>query len=91
MDLDYAARPDRPCVGCGQHDKAPRDAVALPDGNTALYHMDCHVLIANCEVCKSVLDAAKGKQNEELTKYLVGDRKEKIFTTHNAANDGVIE
>jgi hypothetical protein len=87
---DYDARPERPCIGCGQVDRAPRDAVALPDGNTALYHMDCHVMVANCQVCKQVLETAKNKKNEELFRHLTGDRSEKIFTTENAANDGVV-
>lgn len=89
MASDYDARPERNCVGCGKRDKAPRDVVALPDGNTAYYHMDCHVLIADCAVCKHVLETAKGKQNEDLAHHLTGERKEKIFTTLNAANDGV--
>lgn len=57
MAEDYAARPERPCMGCGKRDKAPRDQVTLPDGNAAYYHWDCHVMITNCEVCKATLAA----------------------------------
>jgi hypothetical protein len=68
----YDVREDRLCMGCGKRDKAYRDNVALSDGNTALYHADCHVLIANCPVCKAVLEAAgtheanDGLKDEEL-------------------------
>jgi hypothetical protein len=54
----YDTREDRLCMGCGKRDKAYRDQVALSDGNTALYHADCHILIANCPVCAAVLEAA---------------------------------
>lgn len=53
----YDARPMRLCMGCGKRDAAPRDQVTLQDGNVALYHWDCHVLISNCEVCKKALEA----------------------------------
>lgn len=96
-EASYDDRPSRPCVGCGKVDKAPRDQVALQDGNTAFYHMDCHVLIADCQVCKKALAAvadghdAKGKKNEELWDALTTvptlDKKPKIFTTANAAGD----
>jgi hypothetical protein len=85
----YEARPSRPCVGCGKVDKAPRDQVALSDGNTAFYHMDCHVLIADCNVCKD----ANGKKNEELWNALTlvpeqpENKRPKIFTTVNASGD----
>ena len=54
----YDTRADRPCMGCGKRDKAYRDQVTLPDGNAAYYHADCHVMIANCDPCKKVLEAA---------------------------------
>lgn len=68
----YDARSDRPCLGCGQRDKAFRDQVVLGDGNVALYHADCHVAIANCEGCKKILEAVgthegpDGLKNEDL-------------------------
>lgn len=97
MAENYDERPMRPCVGCGKVDRAPRDQVALPDGNTAYYHMDCHVLITDCPVCKKVLEGAgghstDGKKNEELVEYLVDQMNpetptEAIFTTANASGD----
>ena len=98
MAEDYESRAARPCVGCGKTDKAPRDQVALADGNTAFYHMDCHVLIADCPVCKASLETAgghgpDGKKNEELVKHLVGvaeqdwSEQPKIFTTVNASQN----
>jgi hypothetical protein len=95
----YEARPSRPWVGCGKVDKAPRDQVALSDGNTAFYHMDCHVLIADCKVCKDALKAvanghdANGKKDEELWNALTlvpeqpENKRPKIFTTVNASGD----
>lgn len=68
----YETRADRPCIGCGKRDKAFRDQVILSDGNTVLYHADCHVMVADCPVCKAVLEAAgtdhtnEGKKDEDL-------------------------
>jgi hypothetical protein len=93
-DKAYSDRPDRVCIGCGQRDKAPRDVVALPDGNVSYYHMDCHVLIADCEVCAKVLALAggegpKGKKNEELVKVLTSAEasKSEIMTTDDASGE----
>ena len=97
MPENYESRPERPCMGCGKRDRAPRDQVTLPDGNVAYYHWDCHVLIANCEVCKKTLEALDtdhsndGLKNEELVSVLwekvldkpEGERPE-IFTTSEA-------
>lgn len=93
---EYSARPERPCMGCGKRDKAPRDQVTLPDGNVGYYHWDCHVMIANCPVCKAVLEAlgthdgTDGLKDEELHRVLHeelnkpdGERAE-IFTTREA-------
>lgn len=92
----YDARPMRPCMGCGKRDQAPRDQVTLQDGNVAFYHWDCHVLIANCEVCKKTLEAlgtseendgiVDEKLHERLLKELnkpLKDQKE-IFKTDEA-------
>lgn len=40
----------RSCVGCGQTDDHPRHVIALRDGTTMDWHMDCH---ANngCQSC----------------------------------------
>lgn len=92
----YDDRSDRPCMGCGKRDKAFRDQVVLGDGNVALYHADCHVMVANCEVCKNVLEAVgthegtDGLKNEDLHVAIHeemakpdGERAE-IFTTVEA-------
>ena len=93
---NYDARPERPCMGCGKRDKAPRDVVTLPDGNAAYYHWDCHVLIADCSVCKAVLEAlgtsekndgiVDEKLHERLMKELdkPEEKRAKIFTTSEA-------
>jgi hypothetical protein len=97
MAENYDSRPERPCLGCGKRDKAPRDLVTLPDGNVAYYHWDCHVQIANCEVCKATLaaldtdDSSDGLKDERLvaayhekvTELPMKDRPE-IFTTTEA-------
>ena len=93
---NYEDRPMRPCVGCGKVDRAPRDVVALPDGNSAYYHMDCHVLIADCAVCKSVLKGAGGLKNEKLVGFLTDQmdpetKTDAIFTTANASGDPRVE
>jgi len=92
----YESRADRPCMGCGQRDKAPRDQVALSDGNTALYHWDCHVLIADCAVCKAALAAfntdagPRGLKNEKLYEKVAKElnkswvERAEIFTTDAA-------
>lgn len=93
----YDARPSRSCLGCGKTDKAPRDQVTLPDGNAAYYHFDCHVLVANCEVCKDTLAALNtdhtndGLKDEQLHEKLIDhvfntpeNKRAKIFTTEEA-------
>jgi hypothetical protein len=52
--------PIRNCAGCAQSDDHPRHVIALPDGNQANYHMDCHAMIANCEVCHAQLEGVGG-------------------------------
>lgn len=89
----YDARPERSCVGCGKRDKAPRDQVNLPDGNVAHYHWDCHVEIANCEVCKAALKALgtdhtrDGLKDQALHERLITElnkpekQRAEVFTT----------
>lgn len=97
MPENYDSRAERPCMGCGQRDKAPRDQVTLPDGNVAYYHWDCHVLIANCDVCKKTLAALdtdethNGLKNERLVAAYHEkvedkpfDERPEIFTTEAA-------
>lgn len=96
MEDNYDSRPVRKCLGCGQSDKAPRDQVTLPDGNVAYYHWDCHVLVADCPVCKETLkalgtsEANDGVVNEKLHERLIKelskpeDKRAKVFTTQEA-------
>lgn len=96
MPENYDSRPERPCLGCGKRDKAPRDIVTLPDGNQAFYHWDCHVLVANCEVCKQVLEALgtshenDGLKDEALHEVIIAEMEKsheeraEIFTTDEA-------
>lgn len=93
---EYASRPERLCLGCGQRDQAYRDQVQLPDGNVAYYHADCHVMVANCDVCKKVLEAVgthegtDGLKNEALHEKLIEElnkphsERAEIFTTSEA-------
>jgi hypothetical protein len=96
VEESYDVRPDRPCMGCGKSDKAPRDQVANPDGTVSYFHFDCHAMMG-CEVCKNVLDAVAqghgpdGKKDEELWNKLVEqmdlppEEQEEIFTTPDAS------
>lgn len=43
----------RLCIGCGQTDNHPRHVIV----GQQPWHMDCHVLAADCEVCASQLAA----------------------------------
>lgn len=93
MDINYSERADRICMACGQKDKSPRDQIALPDGNTALYHMDCHAMLG-CGVCQAVVDTVaggvgpKGKKNEDLLAAIVNNGDKAIFTTDDAVKMG---
>lgn len=92
----YDSRPERSCLGCGKRDKAPRDQVTLQDGNVAYYHWDCHVLVADCPVCKAILEALgtseknDGIVDEKLHERLIKElnkpegERAKIFTTEEA-------
>jgi hypothetical protein len=85
MPENYESRPERPCMGCGKRDRAPRDQVTLPDGNVAYYHWDCHILIANCQVCKAALEALgtdegnKGLKDEKLVAVYFEKVEDKPF------------
>jgi hypothetical protein len=95
----YENNPERTCLACGQKDKGPRDVVGLPDGGTANYHFDCHVLTHDCAVCKEVLAAlgtdatGKGLKNEKLLGAVLGEMKKpeseraSIFIKDNASED----
>lgn len=62
---------DRPCIGCGQHDDGPRHQVALPDGSSVFWHLDCHVLSSvDCLECAATVESAQGKQNDDLRAHI---------------------
>ena len=64
--------PQRPCIGCGQYDDAPRHEIVLGDGSSVLWHLDCHTLSSSgCESCQATVDSAAGKQNDELREHIV--------------------
>lgn len=63
--------PVRVCVGCASTDDHPRHVIALPDGNVATYHLDCHAIVADCESCQGQLaDAPEGAKGDALRDYL---------------------
>jgi hypothetical protein len=99
VEESYDVRPERICLACGQTDRAPRDQVALPDGNVAYYHMDCHAMMG-CQVCKNVLDAVAqghgpdGRKDEGLWRSLVAEAEKpieeqaEVFTSDNVYEMG---
>lgn len=76
VDLEWDTRPTRPCMSCGQSDKAPRDSVNLADGSVAYFHKDCHAMLG-CKVCQEELELVaggsgpKGKKNEQLLEAIL--------------------
>lgn len=68
-----AVLPVRPCIACGQQDDHPRHEVVIGDGThtSVFWHMDCHVLAADCPTCKAQLADANGVQGHELRTHLV--------------------
>lgn len=58
----------RTCIVCGQEDDHPRHVIALPDGNTALYHHDCHARLTGDPVSKAVAEC--GLTGDELRKHI---------------------
>lgn len=61
----------RSCVGCGRIDDHPRHIIALRDGSTMDWHMDCH---ANngCESCAGQLVNADGLIGDTLRAHITG-------------------
>lgn len=98
VEASYDERPARICIACGKTDRAPRDQVALADGNVAYYHFDCHAMMG-CPVCKDVLDAVAqghgpdGKKDETLWRELVAEAEKpveeqaEVFTTVDASGE----
>lgn len=52
--------PVRPCIGCAQRDDHPRHVLVAPDGTQIPWHMDCHALASDCEVCTAQLEGVGG-------------------------------
>jgi hypothetical protein len=73
----------RLCVGCAQHDDHPRHVIAMAGGQVANWHMDCHVLATDCEVCAAQLaacdtsTASDGVIGDELQTRLIALRDTK--------------
>jgi hypothetical protein len=66
-----ANNPVRSCLGCGQSDDHPRHVVDIGGTMTANFHMDCHVQLADCEVCAAQIADAKGAKGDELRAHLL--------------------
>lgn len=66
--------PIRTCIGCGSRDDHPHHQVVLADGNSAFWHFDCHVLVAECDHCEAQLEGVGGVEGnpkgEELRAHL---------------------
>jgi hypothetical protein len=83
VEASYDERPARICIACGKTDRAPRDQVALADGNVAYYHFDCHAMMG-CQVCADVLDAVAqghgpdGKKDVALLQALVEEAEKPL-------------
>lgn len=65
------SNPTRTCIGCAATDDHPRHVLALPDGSEVGFHMDCHVIATNCEVCSAQLAGAKGAKGDKLRAHLL--------------------
>lgn len=64
--------PVRTCIGCAQTDDHPRHVIATPDGANVSWHLDCHRIAGNCEICtEQLLDAPDGVTGDELRTYLL--------------------
>ncbi len=65
------SNPVRTCIGCAQSDDHPRHVLATPDGAAVTWHMDCHAIASDCEVCKAQIAEAKGAKGDKLREHLV--------------------
>jgi hypothetical protein len=67
--------PTRVCPICTQTDDHPRHIVPTAAGVDVAFHMDCHVLVADCDVCKDQLEGVGGvdgnPKGEALREHLV--------------------
>lgn len=54
------SNPVRTCIGCAKSDDHPRHVLATPDGAAVTWHMDCHAIATDCEVCKAQIATVGG-------------------------------
>lgn len=64
------SNPVRTCIGCAQSDDHPRHVVAVADGSSVTWHMDCHALATGCEVCANQIRDAEGATGDDLREHL---------------------
>lgn len=58
------------CIACTQADDHPKHIVDL-DGHNVIWHHDCHVLVADCDICTAQLaDAPEGAKGDDLRTHL---------------------
>lgn len=68
--------PLRTCTRCGQTDDAPRDVIAVPEGQPLVnFHIDCHAQLG-CARCLARVASADGAQGDELRAHLLSLPKE---------------
>lgn len=79
------ARSIRPCLACGQHDDGARDQVALADGSSVYFHLDCHAQ-TGCEECQAVLDDPAELALRADAVRAEGGHLGPVFTTTNKEN-----
>jgi hypothetical protein len=68
-----AANPIRTCLACGQTDDHPRHVIGLPDGNSINYHMDCCVVVKNCEHCTASLEGSNEAKGDDLRAHIIAN------------------
>lgn len=66
--------PTRTCIGCAQTDDHPRHVVAMPGGVEVTWHMDCHAIATECEICVGIVASANGAKGDKLRTHLVSPK-----------------
>lgn len=65
---------ERKCLYCSQTDTDPKHETVHPGLVSAWSHMDCCAEVTDCEVCKPVVEKAKGKRGEELRDFILNGK-----------------
>jgi hypothetical protein len=69
------SNPVRTCIGCAQSDDHPRHVIATGDGAAVTWHMDCHAIASDCDICKAQLadvgGVKKNPKGDALRAHLV--------------------